>query len=128
MRPNYTSVILAFALGAAIAGGGTATAAGAYTYVAPPTIAGVDPPNGPTAGGQEVTISGTNLNGTTSVTFGGTAATITGKTATTVTALTPARAAGAVNVVVTATGGSVTAAGAYTYLAPPTISGVPSLR
>lgn len=109
---------------AVTAGGGTATGSGVYTYVAPPTVIGINPPSGPTTGGQEVIISGTNLGGTTSVAFGGVAATIVDAAASSLTVTTPARAAGAVSVVVTAVGGSVTSASGYTFFASPTVSSV----
>jgi PGF-pre-PGF domain-containing protein len=82
-----------------------------------PTFTSISPASGTTAGGTTVTIIGTNLLGATGVTFGGTAATsYTVDSATQITAVTPAKAAGAVNVVVTTPGG--TATGAYTYVAP----------
>src|SRR5450631_3805837 len=52
-------------------GGASATSsADKFTYVAAPTVTGVIPTRGPTAGGTSVTVSGTNLSGTTSVNFG----------------------------------------------------------
>lgn len=95
--------------------GGTATGTDKYTFLAPPAITAVSPNMGSTAGNQQVTISGTNLANPTSVTFGGTAATVTNSTATSITISTPPHAAGAVNVVVTTNGGTVTANNAYTY-------------
>jgi len=92
----------------------------------PPTVSTVVPSSGPTAGGTAVTITGTNLSSTTSVTFGGTAATsFTVGSATQVTATTPAHAAGAVDVVVTTSGGSATSTAGFTFVAPmPTIASV----
>ncbi|WP_412758362.1 IPT/TIG domain-containing protein, partial [Legionella bozemanae] len=55
--------------------GGDVTSAGGYTYVAAPAITLINPDNGPVAGNQTVTINGSNLTGTTGVTFGGTAGT-----------------------------------------------------
>lgn len=75
-----------------------------------------------------VTITGTNLTGTSSVTFGGALGTIDSITATTVTVSTPAGAAGAVAVILTTPNGSVTAPQAFTYIAPttaaPTLYGI----
>jgi len=86
----------------------------------------VVPNSGTTAGGTSVTISGTNFVSGATVTFGGTGATgVTVVNATTITATTPARAAGAVNVVVTNPGGlSGTLTNGYTYVAPPTVTNV----
>ncbi|WP_158609678.1 IPT/TIG domain-containing protein [Cellulomonas triticagri] len=97
--------------------------AGTFTYVAP-TITSVAPPQGTTAGGTSVTITGTGLSAATGVTFGGTAGTITGRTATTLTVTTPAHAAGPVAVAVVLPGLDVTAANAYTYVVPtnPTVA------
>ena len=105
---------------------GTATKAEAYTYVTTPTINSVSPNSGPMAGGNEVTITGTNLTETTSVSFGDIAATLfTVTSPTTITAIAPAHAAGIVDVVVTTAYGTATKAGAYTYiLLPPTIISV----
>ena len=105
--------------------GGTARAADVFTYVAgAPTISAVSPSTGTTSGGTTITITGTNLIGTTAVTVGGTAATsVTVVSPTQVTAVTPAGTAGAKDVVLTTAGGSVTAAGSFTYAAPPVISG-----
>ena len=65
-----------------------------------------------------MTLTGANLTGTTGVTFGGTAATsVTVVSATSVTCVTPAKAAGAVSVVVTTSGGNATLTNGYTYVA-----------
>lgn len=77
----------------------------------------VQPGTGPQAGGQSVTISGTNLSGAVSVTFGGMPATITGNTATSITVLTPAHAAGVVTIVVQTAGGTDSITNGYTYQA-----------
>ena len=42
----------------------------AYTYNAPPTVTGVSPTGGPTAGGTSVTVRGTGFTGATAVDFG----------------------------------------------------------
>jgi hypothetical protein len=103
--------------------GGTGTLNNAYTYVAAPTITSFTPVVGPTSGGTVVTITGTNLTGTTSVTFGGASnGSPTNVNSSTVTALTPAHAAGGVAVAVTTPGGTVTASQLYTYLGPPVVN------
>jgi predicted outer membrane repeat protein len=78
------------------------------------TITRISPDGGSTAGGQIVTITGTNLSGAT-VTIGGVGATVNSTTATTATVVTPAHAAGPVNVVVNGAFGSATSTDGYTY-------------
>ncbi|MBC3411723.1 autotransporter domain-containing protein [Pseudomonas sp. SWRI51] len=103
---------------------------GSYTLVvgssAAPTLSGISPASGSTAGGTSVTLTGTNLSGATAVTIGGTAATnIVVVNATTITATTPAHPAGASNVAVSTPGGTATLTNAYTYTTPvPTLSSV----
>ena len=86
-----------------------------------PTVTGVSPNSGTTAGGTSVTISGANFASGATVTFGGAAATnVNVVSNSSITATTPARPAGAVNVVVTNTNGlSGTLTGGYTYTSPP---------
>lgn len=67
-----------------------------------PSIAGLSPSAGNTAGGSSVVLTGTNLTGATAVTFGGAAATsYSVDSDTQITAATPAHAAGPVDVAVT---------------------------
>jgi hypothetical protein len=108
-------------------GSSTPSAASKYTYVAPPAVTAVTPATGPVAGGRTVTITGTHLDGATSVAFGTTTATpAPGGTDTSLTCLTPhVAAAGPVHVTVTtADGGTSTPSDAdeYTYLALPTVT------
>ncbi|TKT68799.1 IPT/TIG domain-containing protein, partial [Aquamicrobium sp. LC103] len=85
----------------------------------PPTITAIAPNTGPMAGGTTVTITGTNLTGATAVAFGSNPATnVTVDSATQITAVTPAGAAGAVDVSVTTPGGTGTQTGGFTYEAP----------
>ncbi len=68
----------------------------------PPTVTGISPTSGPTAGGTAVTISGTGFDNGATVTIGGAAATgVTRNSATSISATTPAGSAGAKNIVVT---------------------------
>ena len=84
-----------------------------------PTISSVSPNIGSTGGGTTVTITGTNLLTTNSVTFGISPAAIqVGTTDTTVIVTAPAGIAGVVNVSVTTSGGTTTDNGAYTYATP----------
>ena len=105
--------------------GGTATLANGFTYCATPTVTAISEAGGPTTGGTTLTLTGTSfVAGNTAVAFGGTASTnVSVTSATSLTAVTPAHAAGNVNVVVTTPGGSGTLTGGFSYLAEaPTIT------
>jgi len=81
-----------------------------------PTITSISPTSGTNAGGTPVLINGTNLSGTTSVTFGGVAATFTIISAIQISCTTPAYAiTGVVDVTVTTPDGTATSHGAFTY-------------
>ena len=104
------------------AGGTSATgAADQYTYIAAPpapTVTGVSPTSGPTAGGTSVTITGTNFTGASAVKFGATAGhDLHGEQRTTITATAPA-GTGTVDVTVTTAGGTsaTNADDQYTYI------------
>jgi hypothetical protein len=97
--------------------GGVVTKTGAFTYVAFPTITTVAPISGPIAGGTNITITGTNLIGATSVKVGGVTATVVTNTATIITAKTPVGTAGLKSITVTTSGGTATKANAFTYVA-----------
>src|SRR5947209_10245093 len=87
-----------------------------------PTVTSVSPSSGSTAGGTQVTITGTSLTGASSVRFGSAAATaFTVNGDTSITATSPAGQAGAADVTVIAPGGtSATNPGdQYTYTPPP---------
>ena len=104
---------------------GTTTATGAFTYVAAPTIASVNPYTGPIAGGTSITINGTYFTGTLSVMIGGASAnSFVVNSDTRITAITPARTAGAKNISLDTVGGQATAMNAFTYGSAPTISTV----
>lgn len=78
------------------------TAVPATGYQGPPTVVSVTPDSGPSVGGTNVTITGTEFSGATTVTFGGTAATnVAVVNPTTITCTTPGRAPGTVSVEVT---------------------------
>ncbi|MFG2826890.1 IPT/TIG domain-containing protein [Streptomyces sp. NPDC048434] len=102
--------------------GGTSNAL-TYTYVAVPVpvISSLSPTSGPTAGGNVVTVNGTNLSGATSVKFGSNSATILTNTAGQITVIAPAGPPSSVNVTVTTAGGTSNPL-PYFYLAAPTLS------
>jgi len=81
-------------------GNTSVTSSEAFVYLPAPTVLSVTPNTGPEAGGTSVTITGTDFDGATSVTFGGVPATsVTYVSPTEITAVTPA-GVGAVDVVV----------------------------
>ncbi|MEV7467590.1 IPT/TIG domain-containing protein [Streptomyces kronopolitis] len=96
--------------------GGTATASVTFTVVGAPTVSGFTPITGLPAGGTLVDITGTGLSTTTGVTFGGVQAVFAALSGTRVAAIAPTHSLGAVSIVVTTTGGSVTAPGTFIYL------------
>ncbi|MBJ7253735.1 MAG: IPT/TIG domain-containing protein, partial [Sphingomonadaceae bacterium] len=100
--------------------GGSVSSPNAYSYIDPtaPTVTGLSPSQGLLAGGNQVTISGSNLTGATAVTFGGTAATsFTVVNSGQIVAVAPAGvAAGPATVVVTTPGGSASLSGGYLYV------------
>ncbi|KUN75600.1 hypothetical protein AQJ66_35610 [Streptomyces bungoensis] len=82
----------------------------------PPTLVSAIPSSGSTAGGGNVLLVGTNLNGVTGVTFGGTPATIVSQSfGTFVTVVAPPHVAGVVPVVVNTTSGPSNSVN-YTYV------------
>ncbi len=94
----------------------------------PPTVTGLSPATGPTAGGTVVTITGTNFIGTSQVDFGSVpAGSFRVNSNTSITATTPAEAAGTVDVTVSNAGASATSpADHFTFTAPstrPTVTG-----
>ncbi len=98
----------------------TAVAADQFTYLAP-AVTGVSPTAGSTAGGDVITITGSNFIGITAVHVGGVLATsFSVVSATQITATTPAHAAGTVDVRVTNAGATsaVTVADHFAYQAP----------
>jgi hypothetical protein len=99
--------------------GGSAPA-GKFTYVTPaPAVTAISPSGGTTDGGTTVTITGTNLAGATSVSFGGAAGRIISDSGTQITVTSPA-GKGTVYITVTTAAGTsaATAACQYTYMAP----------
>lgn len=94
------------------------TLPGGYTYtsnIQPPTIDSISPDTGPEAGGTEVTVTGSNFDGSTEVTFGGSLATgVIVLDASTLMAITPA-GVGVVDVFVSNPAGSDDLTNAYTY-------------
>lgn len=101
--------------------GGTATLQDAYTYIpeangGDPTIVSFTPTSGPEAGGTEVTVIGTNLDGADGVLFGETpSADFTVVSENEITAVTPA-GTGSVPVTVTSGADSTVAPGNFTYI------------
>jgi Regulator of chromosome condensation (RCC1) repeat/IPT/TIG domain len=72
-----------------------------YTYAAQPTVTKVSPTSGPVGGGTSVTITGTEFNGVTTVSFGETSAAFKVNSPTSITATAPTHIAATVNITVT---------------------------
>jgi hypothetical protein len=89
--------------------------------VAPaPVLAALSPATGLEAGGDVVSLTGTNFAAGVTVSLGGVAAPVAGTSSTLLTVVTPAQAVGVVDVTVTNPDGqSSTLAGAFTFAAPP---------
>lgn len=94
----------------------TATAAMAIT-IATPTLSSINPTSGTASGNAQVTLTGTNLTGATSITLDGTPATsVNVINSTSVTAVTPSHAAGVVDVIINTPEGSASLSNSYTYV------------
>jgi hypothetical protein len=109
--------------------GGSGTPAGPTSppVTIGPTVLGISPTSGSTAGGTAVTVRGANFVTGATVTIGGVATTgVTVTASTTIQATTGARAAGPADVSVTVDGKSSTLASAFTYVAlpPPTLTSI----
>src|SRR5258706_4734165 len=91
-----------------------------------PTISGISPGNGSSSGGTTITLSGTNFSSGSIVTVGGASATnVNVVNAQKMTAVTPAHAAGTVDITVTAsTGGTATFPVGFTFNDPVAVNGV----
>ncbi len=102
------------------------TKASAFTYTAAaPTVTSIAPAAGPLAGGTVVTIRGTAFEAGSTVSIGGVSCgTLVVDSATQIHCTTGAHAAGAVNVVVTTTGGTGTLTNGFTYQSAPLITSV----
>ena len=86
-----------------------------------PTLTGVAPSTGSTAGGTSIALTGTNFAAGMTVTVGGAACTnVTVLSATSATCVTPAGAVGSVAVAVTTTSGTSSLSGSFTYQVPAT--------
>ncbi len=104
---------------------GVATYTLVVTSGSAPTLTSVSPNTGSTAGGTSVTLTGTNFVNVTGVTIGGSTASSVVNSGTSITSVTPAHAAGPVNVVVTTSNGTATLTNGFTYTVPaPTVGPV----
>ena len=95
-----------------------------FTYLAP-SITAVTPSSGSGGGGTKVVLSGSNMRGTTSVSFGGSSAKIIAVSNTTITVLTPS-GGGSVMVSATSSAGTGSLASAFVYLSPTVTAITPS--
>ncbi len=127
IKVAQSQTLNAIAIAPGMASGAVATAA--YTIAGSavaPTVTGIGPAAGSSAGGTSVTIVGTNFTGVTAVNFGTTqAASFTVNSATSITAVSPA-GSGSVHITVVAAGGTsaTTTADVFSYGAVPSITGL----
>ncbi|MEW6644196.1 MAG: putative Ig domain-containing protein [Pseudomonadota bacterium] len=113
--PTSASPLTTYTVTVTDANGATATATFQLAVYDAASVTGIVPNSGPTGGGTSVTITGTGFLGASAVKFGATNATsFTVNSTTQITAVSPAGAAGAVSLTVTAPGG--TASTTYTYV------------
>lgn len=105
------------------------TLANAFTYVAAPTVTGVLPASGKSAGGTSVTLSGTGFQPGATVKFGTASATsVTVASSTVITCVTPAGTAGLSDITVTNPDGQWgTLTGGFSYVPPPSFSSTGAL-
>ena len=99
------------------AGWSKPSATARYTFVDAPELTRLSPATGPFTGGQRVTLTGTHLARTTSVTFGTARAAVVSASAGSVVVTAPVGVLGPAKVVLTASGGSTRSLD-YTYAAP----------
>jgi hypothetical protein len=132
-KPRYTETLpspVADHFGSPSAAGGRLFVASGSSVTAyqiaqltPPTVTKVKPNTGPVAGGTALTITGTNLTGAMAVKFGSTNATsFTVKSATSITAVSPAEAAGTVDVTVTTPRGTSAVSSSDHFKFTPTVT------
>lgn len=96
--------------------GPSATSSNSYSYLPAPTVTSLSVTTGPITGATVTVISGTNLGGVTSATLGGLAVTRGTNTSTSLSITTPASTVGAKDLVLTNPNGTITVAGAFTYI------------
>jgi hypothetical protein len=106
--------------------GDIATLAGGFTYEYPPlSLSAVTPAAGPPSGGTVVTLTGGEFPADAQVLFDGVAATnVVVANASRLTAVTPAHAAGAVDVTVTGHGQTATLTSGFSYAEPPVVTSI----
>jgi hypothetical protein len=98
----------------------------AHVFAVPPVVSRISPTAGPVGGGTEVTLTGSNLFGVRSVTFGSKPASFRIFSATEIRAVAPPGAAGTVEVTATnrIARSPATSAARFTYLEPPVVTAV----
>jgi hypothetical protein len=103
------------------------TSADEFTYSAQPFVTSISPASGPVSGKTKVTVTGAQLTAATKVSFGGTPGTgVSVSSARALSVMSPARAAGTVNVTVTTPQGAspISPSAGFTYVPPPTVTKV----
>lgn len=111
----FTGIVGIFLVTAVVLGSSASA-----TNVPPPVINSAEPKTGTTMGGTSVTLTGENLGGLSSISFGNSPATIISHSDSQIVVKTPSHEAGQVDINITA-GHTATFKNMYTYLAPPII-------
>lgn len=115
--------VLATALAVVLVVGALLVLVEPKTAAAAPAITSVSPAGGRTAGGDTITVTGSGFVAGATVTLGGLAGAVTFVNSTTLTVVTPARAPGVVDVVVTNPDTTAaTSTNGFTYQLPPTVT------
>lgn len=96
--------------------GHTVSSSGTYTYLPMPTVTSLSVTSGPVGGGTITVITGTNLSNNIVARLGGAIATRGVNTSTSLTIATPSGSAGAQDLLLTNANGTITVAGAFTYV------------
>jgi hypothetical protein len=116
----------------AVGGTSSVVPAGQYTCVSAPTVTAVNPTKGPTAGGNVVEITGTDLSEATKVEFGSTVvnAPFVENTGTKIKVTAPACPVGPLDIKVTAVGGTsaIVPADKYTCVSAPSVTAVSPVK
>jgi len=105
--------------------GGQSSTNSLFTFVTPPTVASVTPTQGTSLGGNSIVITGTGFSNVIGVSIGGSpAASYVVNSTSQITEITPPGPAGNAAIIVNVNGASSTTNSLFSYVVPPTVTGV----